>query len=572
MSGMRGSEAEDTSRGQDELAAERSFGSVRGRGIRTRASSREIRRAREWAAADLRSRHPGMADGEIERLADDEIARQIKGDPRLAARVKALEPTSRAPARNDIHNFAELAAAVALPPFSNVLGQIALTPSTRGPISALSGAAATLVLTAATSGSNILLGAFDTLTSSIAAAWALGHAALPASKSQRYRDIVTITGRGEKAGHDPRILLLANVELLSEFERLERPGGQPAHFRFGQVGIIDATRLRAPVPQLGPRKGGGHLAALRRDGMDLVEGITYEWSGRKDTVIGWKGAVIVDQATSLPLVWALARGQENERSLLLRLLDTLFSLWPDCPMHTIVGDAFYDLDADLALRLEECYSLHPVFSRHAERETTAAGRRGQTHTVIDGQPHCVCGPMKFRGRDDFYDAAKRLADGRRRGEVGPGVRKKARVRWSCPNNLCREVSLHLRDNPRDHTWWPRVGAGNHTLDRRALEIYRNSVEAAFAGVKLGCIGTRDSCALWARDDGAAWLLGLHFLSRTARRVAHETGVYGFFADEFRELGLHQTGSPVSDDRMRALFESRPAQFRWRWPTPGRTPR
>ena len=428
-------------------------------------------------------------------LAEQEIAREVKGDPRLAARVEALAPTSRAPGRNDIHGFAELAAAVALPPFADVLRQMALTPSARGPISDLSGAAAALVLMAASSGSNTALDAFDTLKSSIAAAWALGHPTLPASTSQCYRDIPTITGRGEKAGHDPRILLAANAAFFSELRRLDGPCGEPAHPRFGEVGIIDATRLRAPVPQLGPRKGGGHLDALRREGMDLVEGITYEYSGHKDTVIGWKGAVIVDQATSLPLVWALARGQENERSLLLRLLDLLFDLWPDCPMHTIVGDAFYDLAADLSLQLEESYSLHPIFSHQGKRETATTGRRGRTHAVIDGQPHCVCGPMKFRGRDDFYDAAKRLADGRRRGEVGPGVRKKARVRWSCPNNLCGEVSLHLRDNPRDHTWWPRTGAGNHTLDRRALEIYRNSVESAFAGVKLGCIGTRDSCAL-----------------------------------------------------------------------------
>jgi len=69
MSGVLGNAAEDTPSGEDEPAAERSFGNPRGRGIRRRASSREIRRAREWAAADLRVRHPGMADDEIARLA-----------------------------------------------------------------------------------------------------------------------------------------------------------------------------------------------------------------------------------------------------------------------------------------------------------------------------------------------------------------------------------------------------------------------------------------------------------------------------------------------------------------------
>jgi len=151
------------------------------------------------------------------------------------------------------------------------------------------------------------------------------------------------------------------------------------------------------------------------------------------------------------------------------------------------------------------------------------------------------------------------------------VRKKARVRWSCPNNLCGEVSLHLRDNPRDHTWWPRTGAGNHTLDRRALEIYRNSVESAFAG-RQAWMHRQPAIRAPCRPATTAprGYSDCTFSAGTARRVAHETGVYGFFADEFRELGLHRTGSRVGHDRMRALFGSRPAQFRWLWPTPGRS--
>lgn len=75
-----------------------------------------------------------------------------------------------------------------------------------------------------------------------------------------------------------------------------------------------------------------------------------------DDVVGWRVHSILDQATSLPLVWVItpAAGKEpdDERTVLTeRLLPMLFSLWLECSMHTLIGDVGYDSD-DVCWELE----------------------------------------------------------------------------------------------------------------------------------------------------------------------------------------------------------------------------
>jgi hypothetical protein len=304
--------------------------------------------------------------------------------------------------------------------------------------------------------------------------------------------------------------------------------------------------------------------------MELVDFSTYKRGDQYDTVIGWKLMLICDLATMLPLVWSVAAGNANEREVLfLELLPLLFELWPDCPMDTLVGDQLYDTEASCR-DLENLYSLHPVFTRDNPRETEVKVKDGRRVRVVDGQPFCACpGGMKFRGRNDFYEASKRLADGTPRGEPAPEKRGQPRVRWVCPSGLCKEVTLWVASNPRDFTYWPRGGDSKDAYTRRALELYRSVVESMFAVLKQNGIGVRDGRPLWARDNGITWLIGLHFLWRTAQRLAHESRNYDFFREEFVELGFQRPGSAPTIAQMDALLERRPAHMRWSWPPPSR---
>jgi hypothetical protein len=413
--------------------------------------------------------------------------------------------------------------------------EFALTPRARGPVSELSGAVAPIFYMAATSGTSVALSAFDQFTSGcVAVPWAFNFPVLAPSRSQRYRNIKTITGEEGHQGHDPGMLIAANLDLLRQLKL--------SHPRIGEVAIVDVTRLVAPVPQLAPPSK-EYLDVLRRPDMDSVEHNLYEHDGHPDSVIGWEGAVLIDQASNLPLVWTVARGKAREPDLLFQvLLPTLFSLWPDCPLHTLIGDGLYDKEP-VCRELVELWSIQPIFSRRTPRVTMATLRGGSTVVVVDGKPECPrCGPMKFVRREGWYTADKRIANRKPRGEIVASI-KTARTRWRCLCGLYSDVSLYARDNYRDHTFWPRDDEHNFGLERRAYELYRNGVESNFGRVKQRGIGTRDGRCLWARDSGIAVLFGAEQLLHTARRVAHETGAYHLLHDEYLELGLNLSGEP-----------------------------
>jgi hypothetical protein len=66
--------------------------------------------------------------------------------------------------------------------------------------------------------------------------------------------------------------------------------------------------------------------------------------------------------------------------------------------------------------------------------------------------------------------------------------------------------------------------------RKALCLYRNPVEQAFAIMKGVAVGS-DEPALWAQD------LGMRLTPRSARRLGHENGTYMLLAAEHDKLGL-----------------------------------
>jgi len=246
----------------------------------------------------------------------------------------------------------------------------------------------------------------------------------------------------------------------------------------------------------------------------------------------------------------------------------LFSVWDGCPLHTLIGDAFYDTEP-VCRELVELWSIQPIFTRHTPRRTDHARRRGAKIVVVDGKPECPkCGPMTFVKREGFYTAQTRIANHKSRGAIVADV-KSARTRWKCLCGLFPDVSLYAKDNYRDHTYWPRDDESKRGLQRRALELYRNGIESTFARVKQRGIGTRDGRCLWARDSGIRFLLGAEQLLHTARRVAHETGAYQLLHDEYLELGLNLSGEPPTRDRMREVAQRRPPDLKTDWPRPGR---
>ena len=378
--------------------------------------------------------------------------------------------------------------------------------------------------------------------------------------SQRYRDLKVVTGEPGHPGHDPEILVATNIELLKQLRE--------AHPRIGQVGIVDCVRIAAPVQQLGAVDD-DVLAALKRPGMELVEAMVYDDNGRPDVVIGWKGGVIVDQASTLPMVFVLARGKAYEGDILLHtLLPMLRRHWPDCPIHTLIGDAFYDTEP-VCRALVEQWSIQPIFTRHKRRQTTQRTKGGGEILLIDGVPQCPrCEEPTFKRREGWHTAKKRLAASKPHGEIVGDV-KSARTRWSCRCGFLKDVSLYAWRDPREHTFWPRDRKSGPGIERRAYEIGRNGVESNFAHVKHRGVGTLEGRCLWVRDAGMAFLFGLEQTLQTARRVAHENGDYKLFELEYKALDLHLSGEAPTAARMRELEGRRPSYLRQRWSKPGR---
>ncbi len=540
------------------------------RPARRRASERELIRKRLLIEAEIARANPTWAPRKVRQEADRQLKEMSRSNPRVLAALDELQPTMSVPPVEKILRDAELAAVVAQPAMSELLTRMSRTPGHRGKCTDLSGAAAAQMLMAASPGASHANAAFDRLSNgSIGKRWALGWPQLPTSVKTLYTQLYTITGRHQRGfpGHPIRLWSEAHFELLREIRDLKSPDGRPAHPRFGEVGIVDATRLCGPVEQHG-RNTQEYLATLRRADMEMISFRTYERDGQYDTVIGWILAGIADQSTGVTLVSTVREASAYEPDVLFDdLLRELFRQWPACPLHTLVADSTYDTEATCRTLVED-YSIQPIITRLTPRERTIPTRDGRRIKVIDGRPRCRCGRMRFHRREGFYLAEHRLRDGIARGEKMDN--SKARTRWRCPSGLCPEVSLYFDQDPPGHTWWPRAPDSNPGAVRRALELYRNDIESTFANVKHHGIGTRDQRCLWARDSGVQRLTRLHLSWQAARRLVHETGSYDFFAAEHRRLRLDGTGDIPTQTEIAKEFEARQNRHRWRWPPPSRS--
>jgi hypothetical protein len=535
---------------------------------RRRASERLRRRTELLIEAEIARTHDDWSSAQVARAARERFAQMEQRSKRVLEALAEFEPTMSTPPTENILSDAELAAVVAQPPLIALLHEMSRTPGRRGRCMDLSGAAAALVLMAASPGASHANAAFARLTNGhLGTRWALGRPQLPPNLKTGYRQLYTITGRPERGfrGHPIEIFSRAHFQILEAIHDLRGPDGERAHPRFGEVGIVDATRLRAPVEQRALNTP-AYLRTLRRADMNMVSIRTYERDGQKDTVIGWILAAIVDQATGVTLVSTVREANAYEPDVLFEeLLPGLFRLWPECPMHTLIGDGIYDTGPACRTLVED-YSIQPIITRTTPREKPGP-RPGIK--VVDGRPYCRCGRMKFLRREGFYLAEHRLNDGLARGQKVDN--KNARIRWICPSpsRLCPEVSLYFDTDPRDHTWWPRASDERQGARRRALELYRNEIESAYSNVKHNGIGTKDQRCLWARDAGISCLTRLHLLWQATRRLVHENGDYALFAAEYQRLGLHGAGAIPGEDAIAMQFAMRPAHHQWHWSSPAR---
>jgi hypothetical protein len=309
---------------------------------------------------------------------------------------------------------------------------------------------------------------------------------------------------------------------------------------------------------------------MRRPGLELVEPATYKRGDQWDTVVGWKAAVIVDHDSGLPLVWTVARGGAHEPDILFEtLLPTLFRLWPDCPLRVLVGDSMYDTEPTCR-RLVEEYGIDPVFTRtRAERTERKMKVKGKAFSCVNGVPHCpVCGEMILDKNEGWPNVEKRRRLGIPRGAPGPDL-KKARTRWRCTCGRFKHVELYAYHDYRNHTHYTRDLRSRYGAERRAHGLLRNHVESNFARVKGRGIGTRDGRKLSLRDAGISHVFSLEQLFHTVRRYVYETRIYHLFAEEYAELGLHQSGTAPTRERMEEVASRRPPWLRLRWPKPGR---
>jgi len=332
-----------------------------------------------------------------------------------------------------------------------------------------------------------------------------------------------------------------NIELVKKLADLRDENGELRHPGAGRYGVVDGKLVQADIAQCAAEKGDDgreipeHRTLLNGPGRESCAFVAYtDDKGRVHTTnAGYRLVVIADLALGVPLVWALVPATAYEPHVALELLDLLFSLWPECGMEFLVGDALHDGSKSYAHRLLFNYGITPVFPQGDRKEYSAK----LAHLETDGVPACACGElMIFKDTSNWYGPSRRAKEGIPRGVEAP--RLDFRIRYKCRNGICSSKSTMPLDDPRLYSLLPRAGEFKNAYLRRALLLRRNMIESLFASLgHLGLGGRAQERPRWACDRGMEWLLsgGLTYL--TARRLVHEAGDYTKAYTEAEELGF-----------------------------------
>jgi hypothetical protein len=516
--------------------------------IRSPGLTMRKKRVEEWKLLTKigllsRARDQGLELSEVEAAAQaerafDELCRRSDASELLKQFEKSA-PSLECPRPSEVEEDVEIAAVLRLP-VVRWLSEYLLTKSNRRGFRASRGlvAAVFMRLSFARCRPEVAAVRKKLLRGHTLASWAHGYPGEGPSKSQFYESLKTML-RSKSA----TTAVHANIELVRQLAEASGANGKPLHPMAGQVGIVDATLVEADVPQRSPQGEGRlreeHRELLRGPGREMVRPVVYS-DGRGNITRythGYKLLLLMDMGLNVPLCWRLVPADADERAETKKLLTVLFRLWPDCPMWALVGDSLYDHSKAFAHELLFNWGLIPVFPRAGEYSA------GLPHVKTEGVPHCKCGEMKLKDTDAFYTAKRRAKDGIARGQEAP--RFDARLRWVCPNKICKAVTTRPLDDPRLYSFLPRSGTSSKAALRSALLLRRNQVESVFASLRhLGLGGTKQERPAWACDVGMDWLLSSGLLYLTARRVAHASGAYDEAHQEAASLGLLEQPSPA----------------------------
>ena len=337
-----------------------------------------------------------------------------------------------------------------------------------------------------------------------------------------------LKGMLERADPDEAVRL--NLKVL---ERMRE-----RHPDLGRYLVVDATPINAWVEQTVPVNEEHEELIVRKTGAKHnYHGSKSDSQGRhrhKKTWMGSKLLVISDLKTGLPLGWRLI-GNKREFPYVIPLLLDIKRHAEWLEPEYLIGDSEYDVER-LAFDLQAQFGVIPVFPLREQLSNS------YDWAATKGVPKCArhSSYMKLIQANDFFPTDDH--------EWDPDFDRakqncKARNRWQC--ELCAAqgrklmATTYLRRNARIYTWLPRRGTHRRYATRQALMLRRNSIEQLFSQLKRRGIGNRDhySCRWASKPEHIQWLCAAALFGMTARRDAHETGLYSESADEAWELKL-----------------------------------
>lgn len=463
--------------------------------------------------ASNRYRRAGYSREETAKRVAEDFSNELVTNREFLKWWDRFEPRSRAAPGRDVNRLVEVAAVLRLPEMAWLRKYLETHEGSGRKAATLP--IATLFSMALEGGMPEVLRTSDRFRHSDATrAWAYDYPTC-AKRSATFSSLHDALNR-----RNPDAILHVQIALTKRLARLiDRPDVSKAPL-VGEYLVVDGTQQQADVRQVfpvnkehaeflhGPYEDLGFVRHVRHDGSELKRNH------------GHNIVVISDLATTLPLVYAPYPAQMDERKATRQLLEVLFRIWPECPARYLVGDSLYDHSDQFARDLENHWGIHPVFVPHGSRP------RGRSENdEIDGVPFCAHGLMKRSKDDDFEVGLKRVRKGIPRGvDVG---HRKARIRWSCVADICAHRTTRPHDDPRRHRYVPL--AGDHSLRFMGGVLFcrRNGIESIFALMKMGgYFGPGGMRTKWAKTfKESCWAYMLPLLGLTAKRVAHESGLY-----------------------------------------------
>lgn len=348
------------------------------------------------------------------------------------------------------------------------------------------------------------------------------------------------------ARKDVAVTVHLNASLFKELAALRHPDGTLRHPEAGKYLAVDGSDVEAHIRQIPPRDR-EHEDLMRGDREVAEWGIYRRLEKVVRSVFGYKVVTISCLKLGLPMIWGVYGSKVSEQQATLRLLSELRRLYPDIDPKYLVADAGFDSNK-FAEAVWMDHAIHPVIAAKRSEKYQAAKpwwERSKVNRGEAGVPRCAHGLMLYSA-EGFQDAHERRKRGMVPfGPVAPDSRA-GRLRWRCAEGVCKAQATKPSDYPRLYTFLPRAGDHRRAIKRQALMLRRLDIESLFALTKYFKIdGTSPVRAAWADDTGICWLISLHMLYLTARRLVHENGMYEQSLAEAEQLGVREIASPAN---------------------------